>query len=202
MLLKNLHTSDVASDPLEQFKQWFSDAVESGNPEPEAMNLSTATNDGKPSSRMVLLKEVDREGFVFFTNYESRKGLEISENPHAAVTFYWPELARQIRIEGTVHKITAAESDSYFSGRPVASQIGAVVSPQSREIPDRQYLNNLTNTIGKENDTSHIPRPAFWGGYRLIPLKIEFWQEQPNRLHDRILYRLERNRWKIVRLAP
>ena len=217
--LASLDTTDVASDPFEQFKKWFDEVIKSQILEPNAMTLATATADGKPSARVVLLKSVEHQGFVFFTNYESRKGEELAANPHAALCFCWLELQRQVRIEGTVEKIAEAASDAYFQSRPVGSRIGAWASPQSRVVENRAVLEqseafhkkqfNVIATKEATDGTSRnsreggqIPRPQHWGGYVLKPLMIEFWQGRSSRLHDRIVYTLEQGAWKIERLAP
>lgn len=191
---------NVIENPIEQFKIWFEDAIKSGIKEPNAMCLSTLKND-RPSSRIVLLKGID-EGFVFFTNYESNKGIEISMNQFAALNFFWAELERQIRIEGFVEKVTEAESDEYFYSRPRGSQIGAWVSNQSKVIENRAILEEKLIEIEKKYNNQPIPRPPHWGGYRLIADRIEFWQGRPSRLHDRILYSKIESNWRIERLSP
>jgi pyridoxamine 5'-phosphate oxidase len=198
----SLDESSVNKDPFLQFEKWFADALHDNQLHPNAFVLSTATSDGKPSGRVVLLKGIDPEGFVFYTNYESRKGNEIKENSFASMTFFWPHLERQIRVEGTVKKITNAESDDYFNSRPRGSQAGAWVSPQSKVIPGREGLDVSADLFLKENEGKEISRPPFWGGYRVAPLKIEFWQGRSSRLHDRVLYTWENEEWKIERLAP
>jgi pyridoxamine 5'-phosphate oxidase len=189
-------------DPYALFRKWFTEAVKAGTKLPEAMALATATRAGVPSVRMVLNRGIDRRGFAFFTNYNSRKAAELVSNPRAAVVFHWPLLERQVRAGGRVRKLTRAESDRYFEGRPRESRLSAWVSPQSEEIPDRAYLEAAfaraqTNYAGKR-----IPRPPFWGGFRLIPDEIEFWQGQPYRLHDRVCYRKTTRGWDAVKLAP
>jgi pyridoxamine 5'-phosphate oxidase len=167
------------------------------------MTLATATRNGEVSARIVLLKSFDERGFCFFTNYESKKGKMLTENPHAALVFYWQPLDRQVRIEGTVTKMSAEESDAYFRSRPADSQIGALASPQSQTIPNRDFLESRFKQLEEQHNDNIIPRPANWGGYRLAPTSIEFWQGQPSRLHDRLVYRkLDDGRWKIERLAP
>ncbi len=205
--LQSLDMTDVANDPIEQFKKWFAEAIISEILEPNAMTLATATADGKPSARIVLLKDIDNQGFVFFTNYQSKKGMEIAANPHAALCFSWLELQRQIRIEGTVEKIAAADSDAYFQSRPVGSRIGAWASPQSQIIDNRAVIEENENVYKKQFytegvDNVEIPRPAHWGGYVLKPTMIEFWQGRSSRLHDRICYFFENGIWRIERLAP
>jgi len=200
----SLDESCVDRDPFRQFATWYDAAVAAGVPEPEAMTLSTATPDGRPSARIVLLRGFDARGFCFFTNYESRKGRELEANPHAALTFHWAALERQVRIEGRVERTTAAESDAYFTSRPSASRIGAWSSPQSAVIADRAALEQLFDRFRAEHpDDAAIPRPDHWGGYRLVPDRIEFWQGRPSRLHDRLRFSHEAaDAWLIERLAP
>jgi len=200
--LFSLDESNIAADPVTQFSRWWNDAVNSEIFEANAMTLSTATKDGKPSSRIVLLKDFDEKGFVFFTNYESHKGQQLAENPFAALTFFWKEIERQVRIEGMVEKVESGESDAYFASRPAGSRIGAWASPQSIVIENRTILEN--NVTYYENEFKNsIPRPPHWGGYRVMPFKIEFWQGRSNRLHDRIQYtKTAEGSWKAERLAP
>jgi pyridoxamine 5'-phosphate oxidase len=197
----SLDESDVARDPHEQFAKWFGEALASELPEPTAMALATVGTDAQPSARMVLLKGYDARGFVFFTNYESRKGRELAANPRAALLFFWPELERQIRIEGELDKVSAAESDEYFRTRPVASRIGAWASPQS-EVISKSALVVRVAEMGVRHGLAPS-RPPHWGGYRVAPAAFEFWQGRPNRLHDRIRYRRgPTGAWIIERLAP
>jgi len=199
-----LELSDVSDDPIKQFETWFREAQNNNIQEPNVMTLATSTNEGKPSARIVLLKGVEENGFLFFTNYESRKGAELAENPNAALVFCWLEMARQIRIEGFSQKISAEDSKSYFQSRPKGSQIGAWASPQSTIINDREILESKADELAKEFvNAEKLPLPEFWGGYLLIPTMIEFWQGRINRLHDRIIYTKQNDgTWKIERLAP
>ena len=199
-----LDESTVDHDPIRQFAAWYDAAVAAGVPEPEAMTLSTSTADGRPSARVVLLRGFDSRGFCFFTNYESRKGRELAANPFAALTFHWPDLERQVRIEGRVEQTSAAESDDYFHSRPSTSRIGAWSSPQSQVIPDRQSLESLfAHHAESHSEAATIPRPAHWGGFRLTPEQIEFWQGRPSRLHDRLRFRGDpTGNWILERLAP
>lgn len=202
--LQSLDKTDVLPDPVAQFASWFQEAMQSQLIEPNAMTLATADLQGRPSARTVLLKEFDKQGFVFYTNYESRKGNDLSANPQAALLFTWLELERQIRIEGTVEKVSPEESLAYFQSRPLGSQIGAWASPQSRAITDRSVLETRAAQLHAEHAGAEaLPLPPFWGGYRLRPNWFEFWQGRESRLHDRICYRLESGeQWSIQRLAP
>jgi pyridoxamine 5'-phosphate oxidase len=201
--LESLSESDVHPDPIHQFEAWFDEALDSQLAEPNAMTLATADRNGRPSARTVLLKGFDEDGFVFYTNFESRKGVDLFENPQAALLFTWLELERQIRIEGTVEKVSAATSEIYFHSRPKASQIGAWSSPQSKVIPDRSILEQKVAELSiRYADAMVLPLPPHWGGYRVRPEHIEFWQGRESRLHDRILYTRSGDDWKIQRLAP
>jgi pyridoxamine 5'-phosphate oxidase len=199
-----LDRKDVAENPFLQFEKWFQEAMQSDLLEPNAMTLATVSKSGQPSARIVLLKAFDERGFVFYTNFHSMKGQEMAENPKAALVFLWLELQRQVRIEGRVEKVSEEETLAYFRSRPRGSQIGAYASPQSQVIEDRTILEENVSRLNKEyGDTEALPLPDFWGGYRVIPTKIEFWQGRSSRLHDRIVYKVtEDNNWKIERLAP
>ena len=200
---KSLSERDVDANAIRQFEKWWEEAVSSKIDEVNAMTLATASIDALPSARIVLLKEVNEKGFVFFTNYESYKAQQLAENPKACLVFFWKELERQVRITGLIEKITAKQSDDYFQSRPEASRIGAWASPQSRVIEDRDWLDEKFNELVNKMEGTAIPRPPYWGGYIVKPVVIEFWQGRPSRLHDRIQYTLEENgKWKIERLAP
>ena len=198
---ESLDEKGVAPDPLKQFELWFDEAVEAQMPMVNAMTLATVSPTGRPSARIVLLKGVDRGGFVFYTNYKSRKGRELTANPEAALLFYWEGLEREVRVEGRVEKISAQESDDYFGSRPLGSRHAAIASPQSKVVADRAALEAMFAEAA-ERYGDKTPRPPHWGGYRLLPAAIEFWQGRPNRLHDRVLYTLKARGWKIERLAP
>jgi pyridoxamine-phosphate oxidase len=199
-----LNEEEVAADAIVQFQAWFDEALEKEVMEPNAMTLSTVSAAGRPSSRIVLLKQVGESGFGFFTNYQSRKGLELSDNPYAALLFFWPELQRQVRVTGRVVKMSPELSDAYFQSRPKGSQMGAIVSPQSREIANRNALDAALSSLEKQYESGSVSltRPPHWGGYWLVPEAIEFWQGRRGRLHDRILYKKQDDEWTIARLAP
>ncbi|MGE5524451.1 MAG: pyridoxamine 5'-phosphate oxidase [Rhodospirillaceae bacterium] len=198
----SLDERDVAPDPIAQFHKWFEEAVQAQLPVVNAMTLATTGPGGRPSARIVLLKGADERGFVFYTDYDSRKGRELAACPHAALLFYWIELEREVRIEGRVAKTTTEESDAYFASRPLGSRHAAHASMQSAVVPDRQFLQAQFEAAAREHGDDP-PRPARWGGYRVIPETIEFWQGRANRLHDRILYRgAEHGAWRIERLSP
>jgi pyridoxamine 5'-phosphate oxidase len=199
-----LTESDVDPDPIRQFDRWLEEAIAAELPEPTAMSLATVDARGHPDARIVLLKGVAQDGFVFFTNYESRKGAQLAATPLAALLFYWVELERQVRVEGTVAKVTPAESDAYFASRPRAARLGAWASPQSRVIVDRAWLEREVAAAGDRFAPlgEMVPRPPHWGGYRVAPTAVEFWQGRESRLHDRLRYRREGSLWRIERLAP
>ncbi|MFT3932649.1 MAG: pyridoxamine 5'-phosphate oxidase [Chitinophagaceae bacterium] len=200
---KSLQERDVDSNPFKQFEKWWNEATHAAIEEVNAMTLATASADGVPAARIVLLKGFDERGFVFFTNYESYKGLQLLENPRACLVFFWKEMERQVRITGLVEKTSAAESDEYYNSRPAGSRLGAWSSPQSKVIENRQWLENNEKAFAKKFEGATVTRPAFWGGYRVKPVTIEFWQGRPSRLHDRIQYSMqENNNWIIERLAP
>ena len=200
-----LSRDHVTDDPIEQFRDWFDDVQDSEVEEPNAMTLATAAADGTPSARIVLLKGLDERGFHFYTNYESRKGTDLSQNPHAALVFWWTPLERQVRIEGRVEQLPDEESTAYFHRRPRGAQLGAWASPQSHAVESREALEqNLEEVAAEYEDRDEIPRPAHWGGYVVRPTEIEFWQGRPNRLHDRLRYRRAEaeDDWTLERLAP
>ena len=198
-----LHEENAGQDPFTLFARWYDDAVHAGGPDRNAMSLATSGADGQPSVRIVLCKEFDRGGFVFFTNYASRKGRELTENPKACLLFYWPDLERQVRIDGQVEVIPTGESDAYFAERPLAARIGAWASPQSEPIASREALEHRYAEMEQRfAGQSGPPRPPHWGGYRLVPSSLEFWQGRPSRLHDRLLFTRRGAEWELVRLAP
>lgn len=199
---KNLAKYEVNADPILQFNEWFDEAIDSKIVDVNVMTVSTVSKDGRPSARIVLLKGVENNGFIFFTNYSSEKGIQLAKNPFGSLTFYWKELERQVRVDGAVKKISKKESEEYFKTRPWKSRIGAWVSDQSSPISNRfelmrKFALKAAKLVGQE-----VPLPEFWGGYILIPDRIEFWQGRPSRLHDRINYKLENGKWKIERLSP
>ena len=199
---EELSEDQVDPDPIVQFGHWMAEAIAAELPEPTAMCLSTVDAEGKPSSRMVLLKGFDGDGFVFFTNYNSRKGRDLAENPNAALTFFWPELERQVRITGLADKVSPEESDEYFKTRPFTSRVGAWASDQSEVLSSKMALAAKAAKLAVKYATGNVPRPPHWGGYRVGPDLIEFWQGRPSRLHDRIVYKLIEDEWKISRLSP
>lgn len=198
-----LHESDLAENPFEQFHQWLAQAIAAELPEPNAMTLATIAEDSKPIARMVLLKGLDERGFVFYTNYDSAKGKQLSSTSAAALVFWWAGLERQVRVEGTVEKVSEEESDTYFQSRPRSSQLGAWASPQSQVVESREALEQGLAVFEEKFANEKVPRPSHWGGFRVIPHAIEFWQGRPSRLHDRIRYELtETGDWVYQRLAP
>lgn len=200
--LKGLLETDLDPDPLKQFRLWFEDVREAGITEANAMLLSTVS-EGRPTGRIVLLKDLDERGFSFFTNYDSKKGREMGANPQVALTFFWKELERQVRIEGKIEKTSETESSEYFAVRPRGSQIGAWASDQSDVIPDREFLEEKTRALEARFEGKQVPRPPHWGGYRVVPDYVEFWQGRPSRLHDRLAYTKQPDgSWKIERLSP
>ena len=196
-----LDAADLPADPFDLFAAWFAEAQEVGTREPNAMTLATASASGAPSARVVLLKGVDH-GFCFYTNRDSRKGTELAANPQAALVWWWPELERQVRVEGRVEWVEDETADAYFASRPRGSRIGAWASPQSRPVPDRRTLEVLAAEMDAEHPGEDVPRPGFWGGYRVVPETVEFWQGRASRLHDRHRYRRDGDGWQTARLAP
>jgi len=194
---------NVAAHPVDQFSQWWDEAISSEIIESNAMTLATASSDGMPAARIVLLKGFDQSGFVFYTNYKSYKGLQLEENPRACLVFFWKELERQVRIVGLVERVAGTQSDTYFASRPAGSRIGAIASPQSQVIESREWLHDQFTNASNRFEEGITERPAYWGGYLVKPVVVEFWQGRPSRLHDRIQYSLEHaGTWKIERLAP
>lgn len=200
--LLSLDIIDVDANPIKQFQFWFDQALNSDLLEPNAMTLATSTMQGRPSARKVLLKGLDERGFVFYTNYESRKGKEILENPHVALCFHWAELERQVRVEGIARKITREESEAYFNTRPYESRIGAIASNQSAEVASREELEVQYAKLLAHFEGQQVPMPDFWGGYVVDPNVVEFWQGRSGRMHDRLEYRKDKNYWNITRLSP
>jgi len=201
-IFKELTEDEVFADPFKQFEKWFGEALKIDGVEANAMFLGTCSLKGIPSVRTVLLKHFDEKGFVFYTNYSSRKGNDLKENPNASILFYWKELERQVRVEGFTEKVTRVESEEYFNLRPFESRIAALTSKQSSILKNRDELEKKFNELKEEYEGATVPRPEYWGGYRLAPIKIEFWQGRQNRMHDRILFSKEKDQWKILRLSP
>jgi pyridoxamine 5'-phosphate oxidase len=197
-----LHEGEVDADPIAQFRRWFDEAVRAQMPLANGMTLATADAQGRPSARVVLLKQADERGFVFFTNYESRKGRELSANPEAALVFWWAALHRQVRVEGRVERLEAEASDRYFGERPYASNLSAAASPQSRAVQSREELERRVEELRAARPEGALERPASWGGYRLVPRAVEFWQGREDRLHDRLRYERDGGSWRLERLAP
>lgn len=200
--LSELREDQVDADPVRQFDRWFDDAIRANLIEPNAMTLATVDAQGRPAARVVLLKGYDAAGFLFYTSYESRKGREIAANPHVALCFWWDELERQVRVEGRAEPVAPDLSDDYFATRPRASQLGATASAQSEPVPDRAFLEDALDAARLKYDGQSVPRPPTWGGYRVRPDAIEFWQGQPARLHDRLRYERDGDEWRLMRLAP
>lgn len=200
--LAALSEGDIDGDPIRQFERWFADAVAAQVLEPNAMTLATATRDGVPSARIVLLKGIDAQGLVFFTDYRSRKGAELTENPLAALVFNWKEIERQVRVSGSVSRVTAAESEGYFRSRPRGSRLGAWASQQSAVIASRAELEERLRQVSAQFTDDNVPLPPHWGGFRVTPDEMEFWQGRSDRLHDRLRYQRDQSRWVISRLSP
>ena len=199
---RSLREDDIADHPVEQFAAWFRQALAADLPDANAMTLATATRRGEPSARIVLLKGFDESGFQFYTNYDSRKGKELQDNPHAALCFFWQQLERQVRVEGTVQKMSRDESAVYFKKRPRLSQLGAWASSQSSKVTSREMLEQQFQEVTERFEGQEVPLPDFWGGFNLMPERVEFWQGRPGRLHDRIVYEREADSWKTARLSP
>jgi len=197
-----LDPHDCDPDPFVEVRRWMQAAIDAGVATPNAMTLATIDERGRPAARIVLLKDIDDRGFVFYTNYESRKGHDLAAHPAAALVLFWEPLHRQVRVEGAVERVSPAESDAYFATRPRGSQLGAIASPQSQPLPDRKTLEELVASVAHTHGEQPLPRPAHWGGYRVVPEMIELWQGQPSRLHDRVRYRLVAGTWTRDRLAP
>ncbi len=200
--LRSLSESEVQPDPISQFSQWWDEALRSEIDEVNAMTLSTVTSAGRPSARIVLLKGFDERGFVFYTNYESDKGHDLAANPFASLVFFWKELERQVRVMGKCEQVSSTESDEYFNSRPLGSKLGAWASPQSRVVVNREVLDKQAEELLERYADGNVPRPMHWGGYRVIPETVEFWQGRSNRLHDRIKYSGKDGAWMLERLAP
>jgi pyridoxamine 5'-phosphate oxidase len=200
--LGGLRRADLLADPIAQFKKWFDEAMRAEVLEPNAMTLATANAQGEPSSRTVLIKAVDERGFVFFTNYDSRKGRDLASNPKASITFYWRELERQVNVFGTITKVPREESEAYFHSRPLGSQFAAWASTQGTVVADRRYLETKLAEVKEKHSTGPVPLPSYWGGYVVAPNAVEFWQGRPNRLHDRFRYLKNADSWQIDRLSP
>lgn len=199
---RSLDVADVDGDPFTQFRRWFDEACAADVPEPNAMTLATATREGAPSARVVLLKGIDDRGFVFYTNYESDKGRALADNPRAALVFFWQPLERQVRVEGTVERVSVEESDAYFAVRPRASRLGAWSSPQSSVVTARDVLDQRFAEVRARYEGVDPPRPPYWGGYRVLPSRFELWQGRPDRMHDRVVWRRDGAAWVVERLAP
>lgn len=200
--LRELLEADMSPDPFQQFEKWWQEVITAEITESNAMTLATVSGDGTPSARIVLLKGLDKDGFLFFTNYNSQKAKDLSANPKASLVFFWKELERQVRVNGEVERVEEESSDAYFNSRPEASRVGAWSSPQSTKIDSREWLQQEVEAYSKRFESNPLVRPAFWGGYRVKPQSVEFWQGRPNRLHDRLKYQWIDNKWKIDRLAP
>ena len=200
--LAGLRRADLAADPITQFNKWFEHALKAGLREPNAMTLATADRRGRPSARIVLLKGISEKGFTFFTNYESRKGHELAANPHASLVLFWPELERQVCIAGSVTNVSRAESKAYFDSRPKGSRLSAWVSSQTEAVADRSALERKLAALETKYPGEQVPLPPYWGGFRLAPARVEFWQGRPDRLHDRFQYLKQTRGWRLERLSP